>query len=236
MTGIFISRLYGSYIPWRGQLVNVSGDYISPELVAALFFGLYESAEFRFCQKYIKAGWNVLELGAGIGAMSAALRKIIGKDGWLRVVEANPALLDNIRRTLAANFSPDDQTEIIWAAVDYTLSAEMISFELGPSHIQSRVGYGEQAISVKRSTLKDLLKTSPSGGLCLVADVEGAEAGFILRDGQNLRRFDWIIAELHDTVFCERSVTVADMILYCEKLGFRLIERYGNVVALNRAV
>lgn len=237
MVGKVVCRLYKNKIPWRGFTIDVSTDQVQPEDKASLYFGLYESAEFRFCNKYVQDNWNVLEIGAGIGAITCLLRKLIGCHGWLRAVEANPGCVEVVRRNLTLNHGTNDRTDIVWAALDYSSPDSLtVPLALGDSHTTSKVEHGKDSILVPRSTLSELLTASPTNGtLCLVADIEGAEAGFILRDPRGLSRFRWLIIEFHQTEFLNRPMSPDDLISLCEEIGFRIIDRYGNVVVLMKA-
>jgi FkbM family methyltransferase len=238
IVGRIVARAYQDRIPWNGFTINVRGDIVRPQEKASLYFGMYESAEYRFCRKYVQSGWNILELGAGIGVITCLLRALIGRQGWLRTVEANPLCVDTIAENLKQNHGADDETDIIWGALDYSSPHSVeVKLALGASHTHSRIDSAEGTVLVPRLALNELLRGSPSNGtLCLVADIEGAEAGFILLDSETLGKFGWLIMELHETKFQDRLLTAEDLLFHCESIGFQLIDRYGNVVVMTNAV
>lgn len=71
-------------------------DIISPNLEKAIVNNTYESGEHKELQRIIQKGENILEIGAGIGYISALCRKN-PKVNQITIFEANPQLIDFIK-------------------------------------------------------------------------------------------------------------------------------------------
>ncbi|MFN4129331.1 MAG: FkbM family methyltransferase [Paracoccaceae bacterium] len=65
--------------------------------------GAYERPEIAGLARTIRPGDRVLELGAGLGIITALAARAAGPDGAVRSYEANSALLPDTRAFLAAN-------------------------------------------------------------------------------------------------------------------------------------
>ncbi|MEW9617711.1 FkbM family methyltransferase [Shinella sp. S4-D37] len=85
-----------------GIRLRIDREFMSPKLIEALRNGQYETSEARKIGNIIQPGDVVLEIGAGIGFMTALMLK---NPATARVVsfEANPLLISKIQRTLDDN-------------------------------------------------------------------------------------------------------------------------------------
>lgn len=85
-----------------GIHLRIDPEFMSPKMIDALRNGQYEAPEARKIGKIIQPGDVVLEIGAGIGFMTALILK---NPDVARVVsfEANPLLISKIQRTLEDN-------------------------------------------------------------------------------------------------------------------------------------
>lgn len=75
---------------------------ISPNLKKVIVDNTYESGEHKELQRIIQNGENILEIGAGIGYISALCRKN-PKANNITVFEANPKLIDFIEHVHEIN-------------------------------------------------------------------------------------------------------------------------------------
>lgn len=94
-----------------GVHLRVDPDFMSPKLMEVVREGRYETPEARWIGKLLESGEVVLEIGAGIGFMTALMLK----DDRVRQVvsyEANPLLIDKIRRTINDNGLGETQFEL----------------------------------------------------------------------------------------------------------------------------
>ncbi len=85
----------------HGINVPITSDEVSPIIWQALTSGSYEAKEARSIFKAVKPGDRVLELGSGIGIITAIIAKIADVSVW--AFEANPSTAALARRVVDAN-------------------------------------------------------------------------------------------------------------------------------------
>jgi hypothetical protein len=117
-----------------------------------------------------------------------------------------------------------------------TCASGPVDFALAGSNLDGRLtdGAAAHAASVEGATLRTLLDNRRIGEFDLVCDIEGAEASFLLGDPGALEGCRRAVFELHDTTFAGRAVTADELLESACDFGFRVIERHGVVVALDR--
>lgn len=218
-------------IPNGGLRIDVSHPAISSSVKARLLWNIYERAEIRMTRKYLEGSKTVVELGSSIGVTGAHVASRLPSGGRYIGVEADPQLADLARATVKAHAAPGARIDVLVGAIDYGSSKAEVSFEGSSESNAGALGCGEGAFSVRRLSLDDLV--DPDERFSLVSDIEGAEAGLIL-DG-DLSRCDRAVFELHDTDYGGRPVSAEKMLAHLCSLGFEIVERRGNVVALNRS-
>jgi FkbM family methyltransferase len=94
-----------------GIRLRVDPAFMSPRMMEAIRTNQYEAPEARRIGKIIHPGDVILEIGAGIGFMTALMLK---NREVKRVVsfEANPRLIPEIQRTLSDNALGDQRFEL----------------------------------------------------------------------------------------------------------------------------
>ena len=222
--GRCLSTLYGGRIPHWGIVIDAGQEAVPAEHAASIFFGLYEPAEIRFVRRFLHRGLDVVEIGGGIGVVSAHILTRLGKGNKLTCVEANPRLLPALRRNIELN-APQAQVIVVHGALDYSgagvISLRVDGKNLG-SHVQARAG--EALVQVRAMSLRDLVLEAGLGDYALVCDAEGAEAGMILCDSEGLSRCRQMIVEFHPAVHDGVQYSVADLCREAEaRHGFRLV-------------
>jgi FkbM family methyltransferase len=236
-------------IPWRGSVVLTDDASVEPRTKAMLLFRIYESAEARFVARYLSPDRDVLELGSSLGAVSGLILRKLAPQRRLVAVEANPRLLPLLRRNLARNAS-GRAFEIEHAAVHHPAGdapPDEVELLLSSSSLCSRVGDaaqpGERAqvpepgqrARVPAVRLRELVARHRLARYSLVSDIEGAEAGILLREDLALRSCDQLIIELHQTEHEGVAYAPDDLAaLLTERHVFRLRDRYGNVAVFER--
>jgi FkbM family methyltransferase len=235
-----VARVFRGRIPHRGTVILVDETTARTGDAAALLFKLYESAESRFLERYVKPGRDVLELGANIGGVSALIASRLGRDDKLIAVEPNPELRTLLQMNIASNNRYGCRTAVLSAAIAASDSGSA-SLAVEPSGRRgARVLPPEKhpesvatVHSVTTRTLASLIAEHELVGFTLVADVEGAEHGF-MSVADSLQACDLVIAELHDS---EDGAETAERLI--EQLtsvhGFRIEARRGNVVVASRS-
>src|SRR5262249_15314646 len=218
-------------------VIETSSPLITPRTKALLFWGLYESAELRFLNRYLRTDLDVVELGSSIGVISCAIRTRIHPERKLVCVEADPQLASLTRSNLEAN-RLSANTSILANAIDYHDQNEWsMSFCAGADNLTGSVGRMTTGVArTEMTTLASVLHDESIDEFALVSDIEGAEAGIILRDPIALRRCVQIIIELHPTTFEGRPVSaylMRDALISVH--GFSLVAAHGPVFVFEKA-
>src|SRR5262245_44365469 len=160
-------------IPFRGIRVDTSFEFVADRTKAEIFWGIYESAETRFIQRYLRTDVDVVELGSSLGVVSCQIRRILAPRARLVCVEANPALLPAWRSNLAIN-ARDLPASISNFAIDYD-ERESVVFHVGADTAASRIGGaaipGASTITVPTVRLRDILAREGLDDYVLVADI-----------------------------------------------------------------
>jgi FkbM family methyltransferase len=233
--GIAIGRVFADRIPFHGIRVSV-GEMISPKNKALLFWGLYESAEYRFIRDYLVPHLPVIEAGAGIGAITSVIARILEPSQQIVCIEGNPNILPLLRRNLTENAS-----HLKWTVVEGAVGAhtESIAFEVAENNLCSTASQQPrahtQAITVPCVPVSSVLsQVNWQGGYQLVADIEGGEASLLVDDSVALTRCQRVIIELHDTSYHAVRYTIADLQRMIEHRGFTEVARHGAVRVFER--
>jgi FkbM family methyltransferase len=216
------------------MLISTAHPAITPQVKAMLFWNVYESAEIRFVQRYLKPDLDVVELGSSLGVMACQIRARLQSDRKLICVEANPPLALVIQQHLALN-GFEDNTTVVVGAIDYS-GGDTTHFITGENSLQGRKTHGVKGTTQTPAfTLEQLLKEHSMQDYALVCDIEGAEAGIIFQGGEALKGCRQIVIELHEIVLDSRPVSVDEMIdeLVMHR-GFHLRDRYGTVCVFDR--
>ena len=233
--GRIISYIYADRIPSNGFVIDTSSNVL-PRIKARIFWRIYESAEIKFVKQYLRPDLDVVELGSSIGVLSCNISKIIGNSRKLILVEANTSLVNNIQSNLRINGLLTANTTILPAAISYDYTeAGTTSFYVGRSNLNSSLESGSSKISVKSTTLSELLLSENIQHYSLVMDIEGGEVDILLNDIEALDKCEQLIVELHYVSRNGQIYTVEDLVsLFTEKAKFTLIARRGPVCVFLR--
>ena len=237
LIGRAVTALFRGRVPslrFRGWRLALDAPGVTPRTAAQIFWGIYESAELRFVERYLRRDLDVVEVGASIGAVSSAIARRQDPAHRLVCVEANPKLLDLLRRNVAAN-APGHPVEVVHRAISY--DSRTVRFGLGETNVSGRLepeDPGFEVVEVPATTLAELLHERGITRYVLVADIEGAEAAIIERDAEALLGCEQILIELHSTHFRGRDLGVEDLVRGIEARGFTLRTRHGSVCIFER--
>lgn len=91
-----------SYFELKGISIRLPQEILSDRMREAFESGKYESLEARYMHRILKPGDRLLELGGGVGFLSALAGKTV-ELGACTVVEANPLLCEVITETHRRN-------------------------------------------------------------------------------------------------------------------------------------
>jgi FkbM family methyltransferase len=186
---------------------------ITPPILKDIFFGVYESKEAELVQKKIAADDVVMEVGAGIGFLSALCAKAVGGERVF-AYEANPQLMDVIKQVHTLNgvaptvgnvlLGEGEGERDFWLAKDYWAS----------SLIQ---GSGDDTrIRVRQIDLnQEIQRIRPS---FMILDIEGGEYEFLRR--ARLDPIRKIVIEVHPQVL--GYARISEMLGWLFAAGFAL--------------
>jgi len=200
-----------AWVERHGLWLPVRHPAIAPEVARQIYLGDYESREFEIVRDRLEPSDVVLELGAGIGFLSAWCAKRIGS-ARVTAYEADPALVPILKETYARN------------RVSPTLVNAMLGPGAGtrPFHRQERFfassahRAGGEAIAVRQEDRDEVLaRLRPS---FLVVDIEGGEAE-LLRNA-SLGTVRKICLETHPDVLSDEALSALCAELFAQ--GFRL--------------
>jgi FkbM family methyltransferase len=234
LTSPTLGRAIGSVlrhrIPNHGLVFDTSDPLITPSVEAQLLFRTYEGAEIRLLRREFPDTNTVIDLGSSIGVVASHIVSRMPSNGHLICVEANPLLLDCLKRTVGQH-SKGHVVDFVNAAVHYEDSPALLriagqSVDSALTHDPTDVGVIEVPSTTLSRLLTDFCRDIDYG---LVCDIEGAEAGMILEDPQALRRCTYLLAELHQTMFRGARISPREARTALEGQGFRVAAERGVV-------
>jgi len=225
------NRLRG-YARQAGVKLPVDRTIMSLNMELALA-GKYEAAEARAARQLIQAGDTVLELGAGLGFLSACLRRET-EAGRIVAYEANPELVSYIARQHKSNAVAD--IEIRHGAVLAQAQIESVPFyvrrDLWASSLSpdGEAKYGPVISTVKIPAVSwtgILAEIEPT---LLIMDIEGGERDFFA--ACDLGSVQRIVVELHPALYGVAGLAQIYSALNAQ--NFMLKSMHANVLALER--
>ena len=197
----------------RGVWLPCSQPGIASGIARQIYFGEYESKEIDIVAHKLEASDIVVEVGAGLGYLSAFCAKQIGSDR-VHTFEANPALMPLIRATHERNAIAPEVYNVLLARGDGECTF-YVEPEFWASSTTAR-STGAQAIKVPQRDLnKELVRLSPT---FLIVDIEGGEAEFFAY--ADLAGVNKICLETHPDVLGDEGISAVFSRLFAQ--GFAL--------------
>lgn len=232
--GRVIGALTRNRVRHQGLRFDVRSEDFSPSVRAQMFWGSYEGAETRMIRGFLHDSTAVIELGSSLGVTTAHIAAVMDPGGHLVCVEANPRLVPGLRERILQRAAPQ-RVDIVHAAVTHYCGTTVLT--VAQETVSSRLGHPrphEEIAQVPALTLREILNRTGVAEFDLVSDIEGAESAFLLRDPGVLHRCRRAVLELHDTTVDGQKVSVYDLMDAAVAAGFKILNRYGPVVALGR--
>lgn len=241
VVGSTLVRCWPGGVPslrFPGPRVSTDVPSVPDRLAAAIFWGIYESAEIRFLRRYLRRDLDVVELGSSIGVVASQIARLQQPGHKLVCVEANPELVALLTRNLERNAS-EREFHVLNRAIDYDPSRSQVALVFGDTNLGGRTvgreAEGMRHRNVDTSTLSEILAQNGIDSFALVSDIEGAEVGILRHDRAALERCEQLCIELHDSPSSPPDETVAALRRrLAEEHGFRLVERHGDVAFFDR--
>ncbi|NJS39228.1 MAG: FkbM family methyltransferase [Rhodobacteraceae bacterium] len=146
-------------------------------ILAHIYEGIYERPEINGLARVIRPGDRVLELGCGLGIITALAARAAGSEGRVRAYEANASLLADTLAFFAAN--KITTVDLVNAALVPEANPAPRRFHLAGSFAESSLmgadGRRPQGmVEVQAECLVDVLTSFRPD--VLICDIEGAEA------------------------------------------------------------
>jgi FkbM family methyltransferase len=225
--GKFLSLIFNYKIPsirYNKLLINCKSKYIENKTIAQIFWGIYESAEINFSNKYIPNNSIIVELGGSIGVLSSFIIKYKNPN-FITIVEPNPTLIPIIENNI--NFP---NSKIINAAISNNID-ENIFFNFGSDNTTGFISdvSSNNSIAIKSINFDQLITdTIINKTFILISDIEGAEF-FVFNDfNTQFQNISLIIIELHDFYFNNFLYDVRYIYDKIINKGFLELDRHGN--------
>jgi FkbM family methyltransferase len=218
-----------SYARLDGCRFDLESNVITPSLEYLLLTGKHEAPERTLIRRHLDRSLPVVELGAALGVVSCVTNALLEQPANHVVVEANPDLLpvlDANRRRNRCGFA------IVHGAIAY--DSPVVSFAVASDILESSTRLNTAStVDVPSTSLTAILRTYPFQRFNLVCDIEGAEIDLVLQESDVLRdHVDVLIIEVHDRLVGEQAC--GEMMRLLERLGFELLERMWDTVAMRR--
>ena len=196
-----------------GVRLPIKHPAITPPILKDIFFGVYESKEAELVKKKISADDVVMEVGAGIGFLSALCAKVAGNERVF-AYEANPQLMEVVKQVHHLNQVAPTVSNVLlgegegertfWLEKDYWAS--------------SLIQGSQDAIPIRVRQIdlnQEIQRVQPS---FMILDIEGGEYEF-LRHAQ-LGPIRKIVIEVHPHVLSYRQIS--EMLGWLFAAGFAL--------------
>lgn len=221
-------------IDYQGLKVPIKRSGMRSDVILALARNYYEIPEINGLRHVVQVGDRVLELGSGIGVVTALIGRACGPNGRVLSFEANPDLIDDTRKFLKDH---DIKNVEIFHAVlvpdacanetrDFHLSGSFASNSL----INIKDEQGSKIISVPAKSAKDVMTEFKPN--ILVCDIEGGEAELIpALEAGDLRA---VVIELHPHILSAEQIDTIYASLAAQGLQPSSDKLGGTVVLFQR--
>jgi len=196
-----------------GVRLPIKHPAITPPILKDIFFGVYESKEADLVKKKLAADDVVMEVGAGIGFLSALCAKVTGGERVF-AYEANPQLMEVVKHVHELN-----QVEPTVSNVLLGEGGGERTFWLEKDYWASSLIQGSKdatPIRVRQIDLnQEIQRIQPS---FMILDIEGGEYEFLRR--ARLDPIRKIVIEVHPRVL--GYTRISEMLGWLFAAGFAL--------------
>lgn len=234
--GISMAGMVDLSMNVRGALVHktlgikvADADMLTDRIRNSFKTGTYEHWESEAAIRVIKAGDRVLELGGGVGFVSAVVGAKAAKVASYHVIEADPRLKKIIETTHQLNGISGFTVETCMVSTNPAeIEKGTAQFALAGNFTASsakRLNVGRREISVPVRSLDEVLKEHVPN--VLICDIEGSELDLV--DG-DLGSFRAIMMEIHPDVFGLEGVAQIFRRLTSQGFAYDIKNSNGAVV------
>ena len=219
-----IQRLKRRAKLWLKPTVNIAGvslpvsSSFSTMMQDILYAGVYEEPELTLLDEKLERDDVVVEVGAGLGFLSAFCAKRIGSDRVF-TYEANPAMESHIRRTYQLN-SVEPRLRIGMLGA----TSGTHEFFIGEDFWSSSASHNAGSTVVEVPVFDTRAELEPIQPTFLVMDIEGGE--YELLKCIDLGTIQKVLVEVHPRVLTEAQLDEIYQVL--ETAGFSVVSRAGR--------
>lgn len=225
--GVAVGRALRHSVPNRGLRFDTTG--LPSALNGSLLFGIYESAEVRFVQKYFTGQQSLVELGGSLGIVTSHALRVAGETARLVSVEPRADLIPFLRRNVAAHKKPRQNVSVVQAAVGDTNGPVRLALSARTDSGRVTSSHGAGTVEVPGRRLSSLVEEHGIGEFALISDIEGAERHVLWGDEEALSSCRLVMFELHGS-----EGEVRRMIERLNELGLTVVDQHGPVVVGRR--
>ena len=215
----------------NGVRLPLKSPAISQKMREKITNGFYEKHESECIRRAAVKGDRLLEVGAGIGYISA-LAWLSGNFDSITIVEANPDLIPVIEETHRLN---SVRARLInGAAVDDGVEGEKVPFYIRDDFWASSMspgpfGYSKQ-VEIPKINIQDLLdEVRPTFFVC---DIEGGELGLI--PNLYFKGVKKVMIEFHQNVIGRRGMKTIFDAMSAQNFHYDQWHSSGSVVLFSR--
>lgn len=186
-------RLGSDRVRLNGIVLNLDTPVATRSIRRSIWRGDYEYDEARFVSTYLSPDTDVIELGAGMGFVSATVDDVLDDGRTQIAVEPNPDVIPVLRRTKDLNDCSFSIEQLAYSTTD--------SVELRPDQAFWSKGTDDvkgEGATVPGVSLSTLLESHDVSEFALVADIEGGEFELFESELDLLtNRCDLLVVEFH---------------------------------------
>lgn len=149
---------------------------------SSLLYGTFELAELEFVRSYLRAGDNVMDIGANVGIFSVLMGATLGQSSRVFAFEPAPGNVVRLRRNLERNRLDDAQVfPCALGEADGQMTLHLAMDPAYPSLVEVESGLGDgTGVPVQVRRLDGIWEEFGRPRIAFVKmDVEGAEAAVI---------------------------------------------------------
>ena len=195
-----------------------------------LLSGKYEKPEREAVLHYLQPHWSVIELGGCIGVVACITNKLLENPANHLVLEVNPLVLPFLKSNRDTNGCAFQIMDRALAYGSETVTFEPLSDFWGNSLYHAG---GQPPVTVKTTTLANLLQGRQFDNFALICDIEGQEYELISREPETIRKAELIVLEVHPHIIGNEKVEF--LLSTLKDLGFRILSHSKNVISFRKS-
>ncbi|NAS12339.1 FkbM family methyltransferase [Poritiphilus flavus] len=222
LAGVYFS-LFKKVFQKNGLSIHIPFELTDVPFRGRFMLNKYEKEEATYLAKYLPQNATVLELGSCLGYVSCLTNKILADKQAQVVLEANPALIEWIRKNKEVN---ECGFHIENAIISKQKQNEFFIHDLivgGSTKRKTAKRLEIEGVSIPEIEEKYSLNFDT-----LIMDIEGGELDLFRSEREDLSKFKLIFYEVHPfaNILSEEEALECEGIL--KEIGFQMVLRDGN--------